>query len=296
MKRSNPTARMYEYGGTATAEQQSSTRDQDMATILEQCANAMLQGQRQQQERQAQFEAQMAANMTTLQGNLQAQIANSTNQQQQLMNAAAQQVRFAQQPQQQQPTQNWNTNPTTGNWRNQAWQGMQQQGATLCPPAFQQQNNRQQTAKNPFRVYENGNYCWTHGHHVQDDHTSATCTMPDPGHQHATTKTNTIGGSNAGSHKTIMPSQSGRTRITKPQPPPTKAYQAWRAAGCPQPKGQFMKQFKAQNATQQPMQQMTQQPMQQMWGVAPNAMNNMQWGTQMNNQWQQQGMGMNKGW
>ena len=50
MKRSNPTAKQYEYGGNATAEQ-----DQQTATILEQCANAMLQGQRQQQERQTQF-------------------------------------------------------------------------------------------------------------------------------------------------------------------------------------------------------------------------------------------------
>ena len=208
MKRVNPTARQYEFGMNATTNGEAPAQ-QDVATILEQCANAMLDGQRQQQERQKNFETQMAANMAAFQ----AQMANATMQQQQMQQqqqmtqqainaanqqAAAKQVQFTQPPQQQQPP--------TQNWQPQAWQAMQQQGATICPPAFQQQTNRGTKAPTPFRWYENNNYCWTHGHHVEDDHTSATCNMPDPGHQHAATKMNTMGGVDFGSHKTIMPS------------------------------------------------------------------------------------------
>ena len=101
---------------------------------------------------------------------------------------------------QQQATMNApTTKPTSTNWQANTWNNMQQQGTNICPPAFQMnatqnsnQNNRTNSQKNPFRNYENQNYCWTHGHHIEDDHTSATCTMPDPG-QPAATKMNTMG-------------------------------------------------------------------------------------------------------
>ena len=129
---------------------------------------------------------------------------------------------------------------------------MQQQGATVCPLAFQQRTNgRDNRGKTPFRCYENFNYCWTHGHHVEDDHTSATCTMPDPGHQHAATKMNTMGGVDFGSHKTIMPSQSGRPRNTKGQRQAAPSYLAWKAAGYPQPKQQWFQQYKASRSAMQ---------------------------------------------
>ena len=161
---------------------------------------------------------------------------------------------------------------------------MQQQGAAVCPPAFQQSTNGRSNRKTPYRCYENFNYCWTHGHHIEDDHTSATCTMPDPGHQHAATKMNTMGGADFGSHKTIMPSQSGRARNTNGQRPPSQSYLAWRAAGFPQPKEQFYKQFKNQRQAGQRSQQAPMMP-NTMWGV--NQMNNMQWSPM--GQWQQQG-------
>ncbi len=42
-----------------------------------------------------------------------------------------------------------------------------------------------------------GNYCWTHGHKVNQTHTSATCTHRAPGHKEDATTANTMGGSDA---------------------------------------------------------------------------------------------------
>jgi hypothetical protein len=40
-----------------------------------------------------------------------------------------------------------------------------------------------------------GNYCWTHGHRVSKDHTSATCGNKAAGHKDDATLANTMGGS-----------------------------------------------------------------------------------------------------
>ena len=40
-----------------------------------------------------------------------------------------------------------------------------------------------------------GNYCWTHGHCIRKDHTSATCAAKAPGHCDNATAANTLGGS-----------------------------------------------------------------------------------------------------
>ncbi len=45
--------------------------------------------------------------------------------------------------------------------------------------------------KNPFP----GNYCWTHGHRICKEHTSATCTHQAVGHWADATASNTLGGS-----------------------------------------------------------------------------------------------------
>jgi hypothetical protein len=42
-----------------------------------------------------------------------------------------------------------------------------------------------------------GNYCWTHGHRVNQIHKSATCTCRAPGHKEDATTVNTMGGSKA---------------------------------------------------------------------------------------------------
>ena len=193
----------------------------------------------------------------------------------------------------------------TGNWQQQ-WPPAQQQIMPACPPAYP--NNQMQRGntkqKTPYRCYENHNYCWTHGHHIEDDHTSATCTMPYPGHQPAATKNNTMGGSNAGAHKSIMPSQSGRTRRTEKQRQPSRAYTQWKAAGFPAggPK-QFRDMARAQRNTQQypnqaygtmiaPAQQYQAMQFPQMQGPP-------QMGTQMGmpmGMWQQPGMQNNRGY
>ncbi len=45
-------------------------------------------------------------------------------------------------------------------------------------------------AKHPFA----GNYCWTHGHRISKEHTSATCANKAAGHRDHATATNTLGG------------------------------------------------------------------------------------------------------
>ena len=42
-----------------------------------------------------------------------------------------------------------------------------------------------------------GNYCWTHGHHISQLHTSATCGNKAEGHKDVATASNTMGGSEA---------------------------------------------------------------------------------------------------
>jgi hypothetical protein len=42
-----------------------------------------------------------------------------------------------------------------------------------------------------------GNYCWTHGHKVNQTHTSATCTCRPAGHKEVAMTANTMGGSKA---------------------------------------------------------------------------------------------------
>jgi hypothetical protein len=65
--------------------------------------------------------------------------------------------------------------------------------APLCPPT-------------PYKSYKNWCYCHTHGGNVDNTHTSATCIKPGPMHNPQATLANTMGGSTAGMHKTIMPS------------------------------------------------------------------------------------------
>ena len=158
-------------------------------------------------------------------------------------------------------------------------QGLQQQVAMLstqqqqppqffqlpavCPPAPQQQQqqrngggrnkenrgggNQQRAPQNPVRLFDNNNYCWSHGFHVEDDHTSATCNNPRAGHQRNATKANIMGGTTAGSHRVIRPQQAGKEPWRKGQRPPKQATQQQQ-----QPGGM---QFQPMMPMMQPMQQ-----------------------------------------
>lgn len=68
----------------------------------------------------------------------------------------------------------------------------------------------QLSVPNPYKRFENMNYCHMHGGDVDDFHTSATCSKPGQFHVYDATCDNTMGGSVSGLHKTIMPSASGR--------------------------------------------------------------------------------------
>ncbi len=131
MKHTNPSAKQYGYSMNVTAEPTQEPNQPDMATILEQCANATMAGQKQQQERQQQFETAMAANMTALQNQLQ----QSASQQQQMVNAAMQQ-QMENALQQQSTTDTANNKTPSGNWQSQAWNSMQHTRHQYLPPSF----------------------------------------------------------------------------------------------------------------------------------------------------------------
>ena len=56
---------------------------------------------------------------------------------------------------------------------------------------------RQRQPQRPRTRRDNGNYCWTDGYRVGNQHTSATCQNKAHGHQDNATRANTMGGSEA---------------------------------------------------------------------------------------------------
>jgi hypothetical protein len=65
--------------------------------------------------------------------------------------------------------------------------------ATPATPAAAPASLKARLATRPFL----GNYCWTHGHRVNQTHTSATCKCRAPGHKEDVMTPNTMGGSEA---------------------------------------------------------------------------------------------------
>jgi hypothetical protein len=63
--------------------------------------------------------------------------------------------------------------------------------ATLATPTAAPAPAKACLATRPFP----GNYCWTHGHKVNQTHTSAICTCRAMGHKEDATTANTMGGS-----------------------------------------------------------------------------------------------------
>ena len=72
----------------------------------------------------------------------------------------------------------------------------------------------------PFKRFKNWNYCSTHSGDIVITHTSKTCHWPGPNHNPLATRMNTMGGSAAGLHKTILPSAAGQA------PPPPQQQRA----------------------------------------------------------------------
>mmetsp|Transcript_117337 Transcript_117337/g.240039 ORF Transcript_117337/g.240039 Transcript_117337/m.240039 type:complete len:224 (-) Transcript_117337:66-737(-) len=73
-------------------------------------------------------------------------------------------------------------------------------GKAPAPASTGRANNRrnnQHRVKAPrtTRLYNNSNYCWTHGCDIHINHTSSTCKHPAPGHRKDATLTNMMGGS-----------------------------------------------------------------------------------------------------
>ena len=130
------------------------------------------------------------------------------------------------------PTTSNRTNNRGGNWQQQAWNNMQQ--APYCSPAFNAMPNTVgKTQPIPYRAFKNQNYCFIHCHHIENDHTIQTCKTPGPNHNPNAAKFNTMDGSNARAHKTIMPPQCGRQPCTRSKREPGPNYLQWRTAGFP---------------------------------------------------------------
>ncbi len=67
----------------------------------------------------------------------------------------------------------------------------------VITPILIPNNNRPRPAhwNNIKPAWDNGGYCWTHGHKVKVDHISSTCTLRKARHQAGATHNNTLGGS-----------------------------------------------------------------------------------------------------
>ena len=231
MKRSNPTAFQYQYSGNVS--DNTGEVKNDMQNILENCANQLMNGQQEATTQQQQFQQMMTAQMNALQ-------------QQRAMKqgaaAAMQQSAVATMADQRAPTpttSNRNNNNRGGGWKQQVWNGMETMpayqptpGTTFAPMNYNNNNNRT-NEKNSFHIFNNQNYCFIHGHHVEGNHTSQTCTMPGPNHTPNASKFNTMGGHNKGAHKTVMPAQYGRVANRNSQRPASQNYFTWRAASFP---------------------------------------------------------------
>jgi len=197
-------------------------------------------------EQMEEHAANHAAAMNAMATRLQALEYQNQQQQQMMANMVSnqQQQQQYQQPNQQQNggrnrnrnrnrngNRNNNGNSNGANWNGNGWMQGAWNQMPQCPPAAQFQqpfgNNgggSGSTQRSPYRKYENPpnatnkglqNYCWTHGGHIEDDHDSQTCKEPNPGHQYQATWTNRMGGTESGTWRTIMPSQSGKQRWTR---------------------------------------------------------------------------------
>ena len=99
------------------------------------------------------------------------------------------------------PTQPFQyTNYHNGNQHGQPFQGYQP-----VPPLVPIRQQRAPRPANPYKRFNNWNYCYTHGHDVKESHNSTNCLNPAQGHMWHAIKQNTCGGSTRGQHKVMYP-------------------------------------------------------------------------------------------
>ena len=139
-------------------------------------------------------------------------------------------------------------------------------------------NARPSNPKHPVKRYENQNYCHTCGFDVESTHNSQTCQRAKPGHQFNATRFNTLGGSMAGSHKTVMPSAAGRVCAEAARPQREMRRPQQRQGGMQAPQNGYQQgnrwrsnnqynqqqQFGGNMQQQQPVMQQQQMPQQMM--------------------------------
>ena len=129
-------------------------------------------------------------------------------------------------------------------------------------------NNTGSTSDRPphVKLFNNDNYCWTHGHDLSGDHNGMTCLNRHCNHQAAATKDNTMGGNPSGAEKTVWPRVAGfpeyvlkRNRTNQQQQwqqPAQQQQQQWGGNAMQQQQQSCM-------PTGQPTQQFQQPPMMQ---------------------------------
>ena len=78
-------------------------------------------------------------------------------------------------------------------------------------------NNTASGNSNPrpahVKLYNNDNYCWTHGHDQPGDHCSMTCMNRHVNHNQNTTKQNTMGGNPVNAEPAVWPQKAGFPEI-----------------------------------------------------------------------------------
>ena len=67
------------------------------------------------------------------------------------------------------------------------------------------------------KLYNNNNYCWSHGNDLPSDHNSTNCNHQCPNHCTMATATNNMAGNPKNQESTIWPSASGWPEITPRQ-------------------------------------------------------------------------------
>ena len=116
-------------------------------------------------------------------------------------------------------------------------------------------NNAGSTSDRPphVKLFNNDNYCWTHGHDLSGDHNSMTCFNRHCNHQAAATKDNTMGGNPNGAEKTVWPRVAGFPEYV-PKRNRGNQQQKWQ-----QPAQQQQQQWGGNAMQQQPQQHQQQQ-------------------------------------
>ena len=152
---------------------------------------------------------------------LQQQMLSTQQQQQQMaasMQAQANNFQMGNQMAQRPPLQDWNGNSGNGSGGGGGGGNNNRNNRNKGNNGYNNNNNNggsnnsntNGNEKNPYKRFDNWNYCHSCGFDVASTHSSRNCSNQLMGHQFNATRQNTMNGSNKASHKNILPTAAGR--------------------------------------------------------------------------------------